>query len=76
MGWMGVGLYPWRAAATQLADEWDRGPFYDFGVIDPSIEVSEAAASTPRLVSLFDEYREHYGERPDPDGARHGCVNT
>lgn len=43
---------------------------YDFGVIDPSIEASEAAASTPRLVSLFDEYREHYGERPDPDGAQ------
>lgn len=30
-----------------------------------SIEVSEAAASTPALVRLFDDYRAHYGERPD-----------
>ena len=26
-------------------------------------------APTPQLVRLFDEYREHYGERPDPDGS-------
>lgn len=39
-------------------------------MIDPSIEVREAASSTPRLVRLFDEYREHYGEQPDPAGSQ------
>ncbi len=34
------------------------------------IEVGEAAEPTPQLVRLFDEYREHYGQRPDPAGSQ------
>ncbi|HET7660354.1 MAG TPA: GNAT family N-acetyltransferase [Oryzihumus sp.] len=30
------------------------------------IEVAEVAAPRPELARLFDEYREHYGERADP----------
>ena len=34
------------------------------------IEVVEVAAPVPELARLFDEYREHYGERPDPAGSQ------
>ena len=31
-----------------------------------AIEVVEMAGPMPELARLFDEYREHYGQRPDP----------
>src|SRR5689334_5034137 len=35
-----------------------------------AIKVAEVAGPTPGLVRLFDEYREHYGERPDASASR------
>ncbi|GAA4346967.1 GNAT family N-acetyltransferase [Angustibacter luteus] len=35
----------------------------------PGIDVSQVSAPTGQLVRLFDEYRQHYGERPDPAGS-------
>lgn len=35
-----------------------------------AIEVSEPATPIPGLVRLFETYREHYGDRPDPAGSR------
>jgi len=34
------------------------------------IEVVEVAVPMPELARLFDQYREHYGERPDPAGSQ------
>src|SRR6478736_2942312 len=35
-----------------------------------AIEVVEVATPLPALARLFDEYREHYGERPDLAGSQ------